>query len=274
LSGLPAPGRRLSLKWLAATLTVVVCLVGIFAYLKGVFQARRSDSPASAAPRSIRRSEYAPVNWPRFTRANVVVISIDTLRRDHVSPYGAPFETIAATRLAREGVLFEHAVSQVPLTLPSHTSLFTGLYPPHHGVRDNGGFVLSRDATTLAERFLANGYSTAGFVASYVLHSRWGIGQGHETYDDSFNYEGLEGRSLTDVERPAKAVVDAALAWLRQPKRGERPFYLWVHLYDPHEPYAPPDEYRRRAPTAYAGEVDQRRGDDHEARQAANAPSG
>ena len=122
-------------------------------------------------------------------------------------------------------------------------------------MRDNGGFVLGKDATTLAERFLAAGYKTAGFVSSYVLHSRWGIGQGHETYDDFFDYAGLESRALTDVERPAGPVVDAALAWLRQPRRAERPFYLWVHLYDPHEPYEPPDEYRRKAPTPYAGEV-------------------
>ena len=134
-------------------------------------------------------------------------------------------------------MVFEHAVSQVPLTLPSHTSIFTGLYPPHHTVRDNGGFVLGKDVTTLAKRFLAAGYRTAGFVSSYVLHSRWGIGQGHETYDDSFDYAGLESRALTDVERPAGPVVDAALAWLRQPGRSQHPFYLWVHLYDPHEPY-------------------------------------
>ncbi len=152
-------------------------------------------------------------------------------------------------------MVFEHAVSQVPLTLPSHTSIFTGLYPPHHTIRDNGGFVLGKDITTLATRLQAAGYRTAGFVSSYVLHSRWGIGQGHETYDDSFDYAGLERRALTDVERPAGPVVDAALAWLRQPKRAERPFYLWVHLYDPHEPYEPPEEYRRRAPSAYAGEV-------------------
>ena len=185
----------------------------------------------------------------------MVVISIDTLRRDHLAPYGAPFETVAASRLAGEGVVFEHAVSQVPLTLPSHASLFTGLYPPHTAVRDNGGFVLEQDATTLAERFLASGYRTAGFVSSYVLHSRWGIGQGHETYDDSFDYAGLESRALTDVERPARPVVDAALSWLRQPRRGERPFYLWVHLYDPHDPYVPAEPFRRGAPTAYAGEV-------------------
>ena len=109
--------------------------------------------------------------------------------------------------------------------------------------------------TTLAERFLAAGYRTAGFVSSYVLHARWGIAQGHETYDDPFDYAGLESRALTDVERPAGPVVDAALAWLRQPRRADRPFYLWVHLYDPHDPYEPPEEYRRKAPTPYAGEV-------------------
>jgi arylsulfatase A-like enzyme/Tfp pilus assembly protein PilF len=195
------------------------------------------------------------VEGPRFTRANVVVITMDTLRRDHLAPYGASFDTPAATRLAKEGAVFEHAVSQVPLTLPSHSSLFTGLYPPHHAVRDNGGFVLGKDATTLAERLEAQGYRTAGFVSSYVLHSRWGIAQGHQTYDDQFDYTGLESRQLTDVERPAGPVVDAALAWLRQPGRGAKPFYLWVHLYDAHFPYEPPEEYRRRAPTPYAGEV-------------------
>ena len=208
-----------------------------------------------SAPARVHFPAYAPVEGARLHRANIVVITIDTLRRDHVAPYGAPFETSAATRLAREGVLFEHAVSQVPLTLPSHSSVFTGLYPPHHGVHDNGGFVLGPDAMTLAERLLARGYQTAGFVSSYVLHSRWGIAQGHETYDDTFDYEGIESGDLTAVERPAGPVVDAALAWLRQPHRGARPFYLWVHLNDPHDPYAPPDEYRRRAPTPYAGEV-------------------
>ena len=88
-----------------------------------------------------------------------------------------------------------------------------------------------------------------------MLHSRWGIGQGHEVYDDSFDYRGLEHRSLIDVERPATAVVDAAVTWLKQPKRGSSPFYLWVHLYDPHEPYTPPEAFRRAAPSAYAGEV-------------------
>jgi choline-sulfatase len=238
----------------AAIAAAALCALAIAGYWVFRRHTPQPLEPAAALPGGIVTSAPAPVQGPRFTRANIVVITIDTLRRDHLAPYGARFETPAASRLAREGVLFEHAVSQVPLTLPSHASIFTGLYPPHHTIRDNGGFVLGTDVTTLASRFRSAGYSTAGFVSSYVLHSRWGIGQGHETYDDSFDYAGLERRALTEVERPAGPVVDAALTWLRQAKRAEKPFYLWVHLYDPHEPYEPPERYRT-APSAYAGEV-------------------
>ena len=243
------------LTWFVVALAVALCLAAVWAYRGRVGQPPRAAQPVAPLPGGVRTPALAPVNGPRFTQANVVVISVDTLRRDHLAPYGAAFETAAASRLAREGVVFEHAVSQVPLTLPSHASLFTGLYPARHNVRDNGGFVLGNESTTLAERFMAAGYKTAAFVSAYVLHSSWGIGQGHETYDDFFDYAGLESRSLTDVERPAAPVVDAALAWLRQPRRAEHPFYLWVHIFDPHLPYAPPEEYRRKAPTPYAGEV-------------------
>ena len=241
--------------WIGAVIAAVVVLIAGVTYLRMPTHSERPLDGAGALPRGVVTAPAGHVEGARFTGANVVIVTIDTLRRDHLAPYGASFETIAASRLAREGVVFEHAVSQVPLTLPSHTSIFTGLYPPHHTVRDNGGFVVGKDVTTLAKRFLAAGYKTAGFVSSYVLHSRWGIGQGHETYDDTFDYAGLESRPLIDVERPAGPVVDAALAWLRQPGRSQHPFYLWVHLYDPHEPYTPPDEYRRKAPSAYAGEV-------------------
>jgi len=241
---------------LPATSALILCLVATLVD-RGGGSGPPAPAPeaAEALPGGVRIPEYEPVTGARFSGANVVLISIDTLRRDHLAPYGAPFETAAASRLAREGVLFERAVSQVPLTLPSHASIFTGLYPPHHTVRDNGGFVVKPDSITLAERLLGHGYQTAAFVASYVLASRWGIAQGHETYDDSFDYSGLESRNLADVERPAGRVVDGALDWLRERRRGERPFYLWVHLFDPHEPYAPPDAYLRRAPTAYAGEA-------------------
>src|SRR5918993_3174992 len=247
--------RASPLIWIAGALAVAACVAAAWAYRGRRVQPPSAAHSAAPLPGGVRIPELPRVDGPRFTGANVVVISIDTLRRDHLAPYGATFETGAASRLAREGVVFEHAVSQVPLTLPSHASLFTGQYPAHHGVRDNGGFVLANEATTLAERFTAAGYGTAGFVSAYVLHSSWGIGQGHETYDDFFDYAGLENRSLTDVERPAAPVVDAALAWLRQPRRGERPFYLWMHIFDPHLPYEPPAEYRQKAPTPYAGEV-------------------
>ena len=246
--------RRSLLVWLTAAVVTVLTVIAFFVYRRAAPQTPAARQAAQALPGGVRTPVHPPVAGPRFTRANVVVISVDTLRRDHLAPYGASFATPAASRLAQEGVVFEHAVSQVPLTLPSHASLFTGLYPPRHAVRDNGGFVLANDITTLAERFEAQGYQTAGFVSAYVLHSRYGIAQGHETYDDHFDYAGIENRPLTDVERPAGPVVDAVLKWLRQ-RRVERPFYLWVHLYDPHEPYAPPGDYGRRAPTPYAGEV-------------------
>ena len=247
--------RASPLIWIAGALAVAACLAAAWAYRGRRVQPPSTAHSAAPLPGGVRIPDVPRVEGPRYTGANVVVISIDTLRRDHLAPYGAAFETPTASRLAREGVVFEHAVSQVPLTLPSHSSLFTGMYPAHHGVRDNGGFVLGKESTTLAERFTAAGYRTAGFVSAYVLHSSWGIGQGHQTYDDFFDYAGLENRSLTDVERPAAPVVDAALAWLRQPRRGERPFYLWMHIFDPHLPYEPPAEYRHKAPTPYAGEV-------------------
>ena len=157
-------------RWsVAAVIAAVVLLAGVVAYR---MTAPRSESPrserhpepAAALPGGVVAPAAAHVDGPRFTRANVLIVTIDTLRRDHLAPYGAAFETPAASRLAREGVLFEHAVSHVPLTLPSHSSIFTGLYPPHHTVRDNGGFVVGKDVTTLAEGFRGAGYKTAGSV--------------------------------------------------------------------------------------------------------------
>ena len=252
--------RWLSTRVLAATLVLVASLVSAVLWRSRAWRpAPQAVAPAveaaKALPGGVRVPEYAPVTAPRFAGTNVVLISVDTERRDHLAPYGAKLDTAAASRLAREGVLFERAVSHIPLTLPSHSSIFTGLYPPHHGVRDNAGFVLGKDVTTLAERLLQRGYQTAAVVGSYVVAARFGLAQGYETYDDSFDYSEIERRSLTEVDRPAGQVVDRALDWLRRERRGDRPFYLWVHLYDPHDPYNPPEEYRRRAPTAYAGEV-------------------
>jgi choline-sulfatase len=252
--------RWLSTRVLASTAVIVAAFVG--AVLWRARASKLASPPAAPAaetakalPGGVRMPEYAPVTAPRFAGANVLLISVDTERRDHLAPYGAKLDTAAASRLAREGVLFERAVSHIPLTLPSHSSIFTGLYPPHHGVRDNAGFVLGKDVTTLAERLREHGYQTAAVVGSYVVAAKFGLAQGYETYDDSFDYSEIERRSLTEIERPAGQVVDRALDWLRRERRGDRPFHLWVHLYDPHDPYTPPEEYRRRAPTPYAGEV-------------------
>jgi arylsulfatase A-like enzyme/Tfp pilus assembly protein PilF len=250
-------------KWtrrgLAATLVAVACIVAFLVHRvrpPRPASSRGASLPSAAAVTGgLRTPELTAVTGLRFVGANVLLITIDTLRRDHLAPYGAPFETPAASRLAREGVLFERAVAHVPLTLPSHSSIFTGLYPFHHGVRDNAGFALGKDVRTLAQRLQERGYETAAVVASYVLAARWGLAKGHATYDDSFDYSDIERRALTEIERPAGPVVDRALRWLRQERKGDRPFYLWLHFYDPHDPYAPPEEYRRRAPTAYAGEV-------------------
>src|SRR6188768_2963494 len=119
---------------------------------------------------------------------NLVIITLDTTRADRIGAYGnKEVETPAFDRLAREGVLFDQAVSVAPLTLPAHSSIFTGKFPPEHGVRDNGGFFLDPDQLTLAEVLKARGYHTGAFVAAYVLDHKWGLIQGFDTYFDDFD---------------------------------------------------------------------------------------
>ncbi|HOQ62057.1 MAG TPA: sulfatase-like hydrolase/transferase, partial [Vicinamibacterales bacterium] len=133
---------------------------------------------------------------------NLVLITLDTARADHVSAYGSTtVQTPALDRLASDGVLFEQAGTAAPLTLPAHSTILTGRFPPEHGVRDNGGFYLSPDQTTLAEMLSAQGFATGGFVAAYVLDGKWGIGQGFGTYFDDFDLGGRRGRSLGDIQR-------------------------------------------------------------------------
>jgi len=179
---------------------------------------------------------------------NLVLITLDTARADHVSAYGSTtVQTPALDRLASDGVLFEQAGTAAPLTLPAHSTILTGRFPPEHGVRDNGGFYLSPDQTTLAEMLSAQGFATGGFVAAYVLDGKWGIGQGFGTYFDDFDLGGRRGRSLGDIQRPANEVADKALPWIDSVK--DRRFFAWLHFYDPHTPYEPPEPYR----TQYQG---------------------
>jgi choline-sulfatase len=173
---------------------------------------------------------------------NLVIITLDTTRADRIGAYGnKEVETPTFDRLAREGVLFDQAVSVAPLTLPAHSSMFTGKFPPEHGVRDNGGFFLGDDQLTLAEVLKARGYRTGGFVGAYVLDSKWGISQGFDTYFDKFDLSESRNVSLGAIQRPANEVVDQALPWMDASKG--QPFFAWIHLYDAHSPYRPPEPF-------------------------------
>ncbi|MFQ5793142.1 MAG: sulfatase-like hydrolase/transferase, partial [Acidobacteriota bacterium] len=142
----------------------------------------------------------------------------------------------------------------VPLTLPSHASILTGNYPPTHGVRDNGAYRLGDEQVTVAEILTAQGYATAAFVGSFVLHRRFGLDQGFELYDDD-TASGAAMLENPEAERSAEAVYASFLSWL-QSYRSQKPFFVWIHLYDPHAPYVPPEPYRTRyARDPYAGEV-------------------
>jgi arylsulfatase A-like enzyme len=184
--------------------------------------------------------------------ANVVLLTLDTTRADRLGAYGyEKARTRALDRLAREGILYADAVSPVPMTLPAHASILTGLDPRNHGVRHNGQYRLEDSVTTLAEVLAENGYETAAFVSGFVLDSRYGLAQGFEHYDDRI--EPLPGQPFSGLgERSAAAVTDAALAWFAS-RVAERPLFFWVHYYDPHADYRPPEEFREGDP--YDGEI-------------------
>lgn len=187
---------------------------------------------------------------------NVVVVTLDTTRADRVGCYGyTGAETPVLDRLAAEGIRFADAVSSVPLTLPAHASIFTGLDPSNHGVRNNGEYRLDASQTTLAEVLQEHGYDTAAFVSAFVLDARFGLDQGFVRYDDRVDAAPGGKFGSLESQRSAGAVTEAALGWLRTRQRQD-PFFLWVHYYDPHDPYMPPSVYAdhfRASP--YDGEI-------------------
>jgi arylsulfatase A-like enzyme/tetratricopeptide (TPR) repeat protein len=188
-------------------------------------------------------------------RRNLLLVSVDTLRADHLAPYGASrIETPAAARLAREGVRFTAAYAPVPLTLPSHTSILTGLQPFTHGVRDNGGFHLDASRPTLATILKANGYQTAAFVSAFVLDARWGLDNGFDRYFDDFTVTRADLAAMARVQRPGGETWAETRRWLDAHVNDR--FFVWLHLFDPHTPYKPPEPYRASyADRPYDGEV-------------------
>lgn len=187
-------------------------------------------------------------------KPDVVVITLDTTRADRLGFYGDPLaRTPNLDALAKDSVVFRDATTPVPLTLPAHTSLFSGAYPARHGLRDNGGFRVDKDVPLLAERLKAGGWQTGGFVAAYVLDGAWGLDRGFDTYFDDFHPEDVRrAERFGAVERPAREVLRNALAWWDDPERGEDPRFLWVHLFDAHTPYEAPADWTG---DPYRGEV-------------------
>jgi len=183
--------------------------------------------------------ELPPPPPPRDSRPDILLVTIDTLRADRVGAYGDPLaQTPGMDALAANGVLFREAHAVTPLTLPSHASILTGLYPRNHGLRDNGGFHLSDDVVTVAEVLSGSGYQTAAFVGAFVLDSAWGLDQGFETYRDPFHpQEVTRVGAFGEVELPSAEVVNAAVSWWRGHKTGG-PRFAWVHVYDPHTPWS------------------------------------
>jgi choline-sulfatase len=181
---------------------------------------------------------------PQPAARNVVLITIDTLRADHVGAYGhARARTPVLDGLAARGALFEHAYAAAPITLPSHATLLTGRYPPGHGARDNG-LRLSQGVATLATELHGKGFATAAFVAAFPLDHQFGLSQGFDVYSDRLP-RAADGRLAN--ERPAADVVNDAISWLRQQfaiSNQKSPFFLWVHLFEPHAPYGDPSSNR------------------------------
>jgi len=203
---------------------------------------------------------HAPAQTSTKPTLNVVLITIDTLRADHVGCYGyKQIKTPNIDALAADGTRFDRAFAVVPVTLPSHTSILTGTYPMLSGMHDFSGNKLSRLQPTLASVLKQVGYRTGAVIAAAVLDSRFGLNQGFDFYYDHFDFNRLDEANLDEMERPGNLVADVALNWLEKDERARNPqkkFFLWMHLYDPHTPYHPPEPYAREyAALPYDGEI-------------------
>jgi len=182
---------------------------------------------------------------------NLLIVTIDTVRPDRLGFYGnTNIATPNLDRLAARSAVFTRAHAATPITLPSHASILTGRYPHNHGVRTNSFPPLGSDQTTLAEFLSDSGYETAAFVSSFILEEKFGLAQGFSRYDDETHDEAAVGAY---TERRADQTTDRALRWLRNSRK--RPFFLWVHYYDPHASYVPPEPFEESSANAYDGEL-------------------
>ena len=197
----------------------------------------------------------AAANPPAKRARNVILITLDTVRADHLGCYGNKrIQTPTLDALGHDGVVFERAISQVPLTWPSHAAILTGMYPFQNGVQDFTGQPLDSRFRSVAQAFKQHGYATGAVVSAFVLDRSWGLARGFDFYDDAFAPEAFVNRDIGLVDRRAGESVDHALVWLK--KNQLRPFFFWLHLYDPHSPYDPPEPFRSQYQShPYDGEI-------------------
>jgi len=215
---------------------------------------RPPTGPDAAVAPGLERAERIEAAFGALSGWNLLVVTLDTTRADRLGVYGnTAIETPVVDGLAHEGVLFADAVTPVPATLPAHSSLMTGLYPPRHGVRANGTFRLEPAQLTLAEILEEHGYRNAAAVSAYVLDSSYGLDQGFETYLDDLS-RGIQHAPQTFRERPAELANEAVSGWLAE--HADEPFFLWMHYFDAHAPYLAPEPFRSRyRQDPYAGEI-------------------
>ncbi len=220
--------------------------------LAGCLLAGCSPDPLSDIP------EPGPIEQPWLAGTgeggpwNLLLITLDTTRQDRLGVYGYHLPiTPFLDEVSARGALFENAVVSVPITLPSHATILTGLNPTEHGVRTNGVFVLDSTLVTLAEALKSQGYATSAVVGAMPLEKEFGIAQGFDHYDDDFPPQ-VRGEDAV-VERLAEDVTDLSIEYLRE--HAQKPFFHWAHYYDPHYPYTPPDPYGQRFGFPYDGEI-------------------
>ena len=235
------------------TRTVVAISAGVVLLITAAWWFLLSRGPAIRTASGVSLGRLPAGVSP--DQLNVLLITLDTTRWDRIGAYG---DTSAATpnldRLAGQGVLFEQTIAAAPLTLPAHSTIFTGLLPPRHGVRDNGGYVLDPKHHTLASALKTAGRATGAFVGAFVLDAKFGLDAGFDTYHDKFDLSRQRSISLGSISRKAGEVLENALPWLEE--HATRPFFAWLHFYDPHSPYEPPEPFLSRfRDRPYAGEI-------------------
>ena len=222
----PPPPRRKPVRLLAVILVVIAGAVAIW------FFRRDAVKPGCCAG------------------DNVLLITLDTTRADHLPAYGYQnIRTPNFDALAASGFVFEDAISHAPITLTSHASILTGRLPIAHGLHDNSGYFLALKENTLAEVLKSDGYSTGAFVSAFILDSRRQLNQGFDTYNDHFAQSEYQQINPRDIQRRGEETEAEASRWLEQQK-GKK-WFLWMHLYDPHDPYDPPEPFK----TQYAGRL-------------------